>query len=295
MIFGSEKNNANQKKSKNAANQGRDSKGKFTEGVLSPATPPTAAQKQEASANVSAFMERGKDEREVRYDIAEEQAHDPTTSPATLIKIVEQYFIFDRAQWTLECVASNPNTTPETLAKLATHNWSDIRTAVAANPNTLSETFDILIEPPTDHPKEYYSKVRDTSFEEADEDQELAIEMYYGTLARVASNPNVPAETLFRLHYVVKYTGGVEVDRCLALNPNSPLKLLSELGNGGNAYVREGVALNPNTHEGLLMDLAEDGDAGVRKAVIANPTSSEKTKEIARNYRSLFGYNLDTN
>ena len=43
------------------------------------------------------------------------------------------------------------------------------------------------------------------------------------------------------------------------------------------------------------MDLAEDGDAGVRKAVIANPSSSEKTKEIARNYRSLFGYSLDTN
>lgn len=233
-------------------------------------------------------MESGKEDREARYDLAETQSQDPTTSPATLAKIVEQYFIFNRFQWTLECVASNPNASPETLAKLATHNWSDIRRAVAANPNTLPETFDILIEPPTDHPKEYYSKINNESFDEDesdDVDREFAIDAYYNTLQEVARNPNVPAETLWRLHYITKYTDELEVDRRLALNPNSPLKLLHELGASGIEYIREAVASNPNTHDGLLMDLAEDDDESVRDAVWNNPSASEKTKEIARDYK----------
>lgn len=288
-------NDTNQKKSENVANQGRDLKGKFTPTALSPAVPPTAADLV-AGARIAAFMETGKAEVKARYDLALQQAQDSTTSSETLDKIVKQYFIFNQAQWTLECVAANPNASPEALAKLATHNWSSIRTAVAANPNTLPETFSVLIEPPADHSKEYYLKISNTSFGDEDEgERNDAINMYYATLQEVARNSRVPKDTLYGLHYIVRHTGGVDVDRCLALNQNSPLKLLSELGNGGIAYVREGVASNPNTHEGLLMDLAEDGDAGVRKAVIANPNASEKTKEIARNYKSLFGYNLDTN
>lgn len=110
-------------------------------------TAPTPAQRREASDSITAWRESQKESMQSAHDLAQTQAEDTTTAPEILAKSVESYFIFDKFQWMLECVASNPSTSPETLDKLSKHTWPDIRTVVAGNPHTSPATLASLIEP----------------------------------------------------------------------------------------------------------------------------------------------------
>jgi hypothetical protein len=64
--------------------------------------------------------------------------------------------------------------------------------------------------------------------------------------------------------------------RELALNTNTPLRILKTLAQDKNWDVRRYVAANPNTPIEILRKLAKDKNRRVRKYAATNPNSTER-------------------
>ena len=67
-----------------------------------------------------------------------------------------------------------------------------------------------------------------------------------------------------------------EVRAKVAENPNTPAEILAELAKDSDWHVRRHAAENPNTPADVLMELAKDSDWHVRITAACNP----KLKEV---------------
>ena len=91
----------------------------------------------------------------------------------------------------------------------------------------------------------------------------------------VAMNPNTPADVLTELakdsHWAVR--------RYAAGNPNTPVDVLTELAKDSDWYVRLSAAGNPNTPADVLTELAKDSDCIVRRNAARNPNMPDYEAE----------------
>ncbi|MES2742362.1 MAG: hypothetical protein V4754_15630 [Pseudomonadota bacterium] len=178
-------------------------------------------------------------------DVRSEAASDPDTPPETLTRLAR-----DPYQNVRSAVGGNLATPPETLATLARDDDWTVRAAVGANPNT---PLDILA----------------TLANDPDEDVRRA----------VASNPNISADIATRLadsedEHVLSALGG---------NRATPVAILSALAISDSATVRGAVAGNPTTLTETLHTLTNDRDEDVRMAAGGNPnTPSDDLATLAR-------------
>jgi hypothetical protein len=119
-------------------------------------------------------------------------------------------------------LASNPNTSPETLTLLADDEDSVVRFWVAKNPNTSPETLD-----------------------------RLANDENYLVRRAVATNPKALPETLDRLANDKNWS----VRRAVATNPKALPETLDLLANDKDIDVRSSATNNPNYNKKITVTL----------------------------------------
>ena len=95
----------------------------------------------------------------------------------------------------------------------------------------------------------------------------------------VAMNPNTPADVLTELakdsHWAVRVS--------VACNPNTPADVLTKLTKDSDCDVRRYAAGNPNTPVDVLTELAKDSDWYVRLSAAGNPnTPADVLTELAK-------------
>jgi len=180
------------------------------------------------------------------------QAANPKTSSDVLATL-----IYSRDEDVHYELAKNRNTPPETLAKLDYENNRLIRLALTENPNTPAE---------------------------------LLIKFAYYEDCTPMKNPGI--------HFIdgeeVRLKAGYYDNSTLKLqavaNPNFPIKILRELADAENRYVRVGIARNVNTPIEILRKLSRDEDEFVRLAVTYHPNTpiddliklrNDQDKEVA--------------
>lgn len=180
--------------------------------------------------------------------------------------------------------ASNLNTSPEILTRLAQSKYEIVRRYVASNPNTPTKILDYL--------KNSTKKVR----------------------IAIAENPHTPEKTLDYL----KGDCETEVRIAVTQSPQTSEKILNYLMNDKRTSVRISIAINPNTSDSTLQKIAnslteysydvmvdfvskmrqaqnentppkilaqlanKDESIPIRKAVARNPNTSKKTLDYLK-------------
>jgi 3-methyladenine DNA glycosylase AlkC len=164
-------------------------------------------------------------------------------------------------------IAKHPNTLPEALDKLASHQNKYIRIEVARNHNTWLQTL-----------------------------QKLSVDPEYYVRGRVAKNPNLSSKIIERLAKdTIKY-----VRLKLTENPNLSSDFLEKLAGDRDKYIRAKIACHPNISTRTLEKLAKDEDKYVRIQIAKNTNThtyileklaTDKNKfvrgEVARNPQTL--------
>ena len=120
-------------------------------------------------------------------------------------------------------VAENNNTSVNTLSKLATDSYSQVRESVAKNPNT---------------PREIFKNLK-INFRKQSVNQ------------KVKKTPEKSIEDLSRLASDRDFS----VRKMVAKNPNTPINILKKLIVDNNPRVRNAVAGNKNTPKDIIQRL----------------------------------------
>ena len=144
-------------------------------------------------------------------------------------------------------VAGNPRTPPTVLDVLANFPHSWVRAAVAGNPSTRDRCLDTL-----------------------------ACDSDVSVRRAVAANPatqNGLIEEIVAAHVSDEDAEAWEVRHAAASNPNSPSRLLQQLGEDPHLKVRLAVARHADPPPGVLRRLRRDDDRRVRATVAANPNT----------------------
>lgn len=146
---------------------------------------------------------------------------------------------FDDSPAARVAIASDPNTRPATLIRLAGDELDEVTRAVADNPNAPVEALDILRHSPD-----------------------------FLTRGAVARNTNTPSEFLADL---ALYDDDFTVRQLVVRNPNTSKDTLCSLASDFSSIVRAEVGSNPDTPIHILHRLASDCDV-VRIHVAGNPS-----------------------
>ena len=179
----------------------------------------------------------------------------------------------ERKEWKLE-KATDPLTSPNLLAKLATDDDRWVRYYVAQN---LSAPPDLVEQWASDADKTLRKGVAERPSLPLHLLTMLADDAEWEVRAAVARNSSTPAEVLARMR------GDEEalVNWELAQNPSSPLDLLTLLAQHPDEDVRQRVVKNPSLPAELLAKLAEDSDSIVRLFVAhAQSTPTEVLEKL---------------
>ena len=155
-------------------------------------------------------------------------------------------------------VIENPNTSAETLDKLANDIDPLVRKNVAGAENTSAETLD-----------------------------RLADDKSYGVREEVARSENTSPETLDKL----SEDKVDSIKEFVAENSNTSEQTLDKLSKSDNEEIRISVATNSNASPETLESLASDNSVEVREAVLDNSNSSERAKDIAEKINEISSTN----
>ena len=90
---------------------------------------------------------------------------------------------------------------------------------------------------------------------------------YWCVRRNVAMNPNTPVDVLTEL----AKDNNCDVRCFVAENPSTSADVLTELAKDNNCDVRRNVAMNPNTPADVLTELAKDSYWCVRRNAVRNP------------------------
>ncbi len=164
-------------------------------------------------------------------------------------------------------IASNPNTNPQLLRKIATGKDWELRRLVASNPNTPT---DILWQLGIDFPE---AILKNPVFELLQLEQlHLAAEIPHATLTSLLQCDEVPR--IFMEYAVSQQDYSLWL--AVAYNPHTPSILLENLARKSRHQDRElirAVAAHPHTPHHLLAEIIEIG-SGVAQIVAENPQTS---------------------
>ena len=162
--------------------------------------------------------------------------------------------------------ASDPNTSPEELAKLANHPDLSVRDAVAQNPATTSEVLSILVSRVSDVGRAGIAMNRLTSPKILDM---LSSDSNVNTREGVARNPSTSPEILAKL----ADDPHVNVTIPVAGNPHTPPVALSKLLlSHRHKYVKSRAAMNPSTPLEVLI-IALRRNTSLRRFIAQQDTS----------------------
>ena len=160
-------------------------------------------------------------------------------------------------------LASNPNTLPKVLIKLADDkNW-EVRANVAENKNCPIKLLEKLSNDKDESVRVDVANNQNTPVEIL---LKLADDEYWNVRCLVAENKNTPPEILEKLSDDENW----EVRACVANNKNIPTKLLIKLSDDEDESVRMNVAENKNTPPEILEKLANDKNKYVKEKVAEN-------------------------
>ena len=171
-------------------------------------------------------------------------------------------FAFYAVPYLSQTIMENLHIPANILAKLATHEIMNVRSAVARNLNTPANVLTMLA-------NDKYKYVR----------------------SQVARNPNTPVNILIKLASEEQFSIRCQV----AVNPNTPVNILEQLVTDKNSYVKSAVATNPknllsirntNISVKVLEELATDKTYNV---------SIPMTKQINDSTTSLQKLAIDEN
>ena len=166
----------------------------------------------------------------------------------TVLKVLEELDKSDVTKLSLEekkKLASDNNTSPETLTLLASDEHHDVLYWVARNPNTTPETLTFL-----------------------------AKDKYFWTRRGIASNPNTPPETLTLLASDEDHVVCWEV----AQNPNTPSETLTHLASDKDGWVRKNAKQNPNYNPTETVTLTKQQKEAIQNLI--DSSQDENLKDI---------------
>lgn len=192
-------------------------------------------------------------------------------------------------------VAKNINTSTETLSKLASGTYVDLKIKVEEGQNLVIDTVPINYDLDYEFLKRYlagnpnttqdlllkFSDDKNPRVREAVAQNPNTPDIALSKLAddesitvreAVARNFNTPSEVLYKLAIDEAHDETYGIRTLVAANPNTDIKTL-EILLTGTYYPRKTVAKNPNTPAFLLEKLAEDIYADVREVVASNPNT----------------------
>jgi hypothetical protein len=158
-------------------------------------------------------------------------------------------------------VASNPNTSLDTLKKISEINDPSVLTCMAGNPNTSSDMLDKIV---------------------------MGLKEYnYFTIIQIIGNSNISLETLLKFQAKcplstvskigtdVSYDGNERIRSKIVQHPDVTTEILSEYAKDTQPFVRCKVAGSNKTPISVLEELSEDESFLVRMSVLYNPNTPE--------------------
>lgn len=171
---------------------------------------------------------------------------------------------FSNLEYYAVILASNPNTSPQILSKLAEHPIGGVRVLVASNYNITQNTLDNLIE--DRNPEVRAAALANPKLDSILREQlanldnpnlssqdllELANSKYTAVRAKVVQHPNVDASILKKLAY-----DKIIVRLAVAKHPKTPTDILTKFINHPDRRLPLAVAQNSGADKDLLIQLA---------------------------------------
>lgn len=217
---------------------------------------------------------------ETRLCVCEAVANNPGSSAAALdLLVIQARQGGQRYSRILAAVALHGNTTPATLASLASNNLDRaLLVCVARNPHTSTETLSSICqwrlqERTTAAVLTHIATHRNVAISDL---RCLASYPDAHVRAAVASNSYAPLLIPSALN-ALSSDAALQVRLAVASNPFVTCDVLLRLSHDKNRSIRESVARNPASNQMVLAQLARDETGSVREAVASNTNTSVET------------------
>lgn len=192
-------------------------------------------------------------------------ASDINSSPELLRKLA-----YKGSPRTQAVAAMNPSTPLEAAIYVASNSYEQTKSKIAKDPNARPEVLSVLSKDRSIMVLIYVAKNPNTSQEDL---LKLTAKNDSTVNSSIASNKNISREVIEALYDF----DDLSTIAALAKNPNTPTEILADLANHENKRVIRGVAENMNTHPDVLSDIALRGEEKAKSIVAKNPNTPRET------------------